>query len=216
MISCFRLLPLCLAGLFAVGCIHLDQRIQINPNGSGVVTYEYSVAEDAFGALAAGRLAIGSWQSPPAGGLPWFASERAARSHFAAPEFEVQFYRASRRDGRRVVRLVVLAHDLRSALAGGRLGDFRLERTPEGNWRFASAPPVRAAAAAPPSEEEVARLRALCDDLWLRLTVDTAGPVLDTTAPERGERRAVWVFDPGVDDSFLRERPRLEVVFKGG
>ncbi|MDX9979455.1 MAG: hypothetical protein RBU25_05320 [Lentisphaeria bacterium] len=209
-----RVLFLSLLGLLAAGCIHLEQRVQINPNGSGVVTYEYSVAEDVFATLAAGHLAIGSWQSPPAAGLSWFASERAVNEHFTAPEFEVQLYRASRRDGRRAVRIVVLAPNLQQALDTGKLGDFRLARTPEGNWRFASLPPG-GPPAVKPSEAEVARLRALCDDLWLRLEVSTPGPVLATTAKDRRERQAVWLFDPATDDSFLRARPRIELVYQG-
>jgi hypothetical protein len=208
--STFLLLPC----LLAAGCIHLEQRIQINPNGSGVVTYEYSVAEDTFGTLAAGQMAIGSWQSPAAGGLAWFASERAVSEYFADSGFQVQLYRASRREGRREVRIVILANDLQRALETGKLGDFRLERTPEGNWRFGGKPPA-AATMKKPSEEEVARLRALCDDLWLRLEVTTPAPILTTTAKERRERQAVWLFDPGTDDSFLRERPRIEVVYQG-
>lgn len=210
----FRVLILSLLGLLAAGCIHLEQRVQINPNGSGVVTYEYSVAEDVFAALAAGHLAIGSWQSPPAAGLSWFASERAVNEHFTAPEFEVQLYRTSRRDGRRAVRIVLLTPSLQRALDTGKLGDFRLARTPEGNWRFASQPPA-GPAAAKPSEAEVARLRALCDDLWLRLEVSTPAPILDTTAKDRRERQAVWLFDPATDDSFLRARPRIELVYRG-
>lgn len=210
----FRVPILSLLGLLAAGCIHLEQRVQINPNGSGVVTYEYSVAEDVFAALAAGHLAVGSWQSPPAAGLSWFASERAVNEHFTAPEFEVQLYRVNRRDGRRVIRIVVLTPSLQRALDTGKLGDFRLARTPEGNWRFASQPPA-GPAAAKPSEAEVARLRALCDDLWLRLEVSTPAPILDTTAKDRRERQAVWLFDPATDDSFLRVRPRIELVYRG-
>lgn len=210
----FRALSLSLLGLFAAGCIHLEQRVQINPNGSGVVTYEYAVAEDVFATLVAGRMAIGSWQSPPAAGLSWFASERAVNEHFAAPEFEVQLYRANRREGRRVIRIVVLAANLQRALETGKLGDFRLDRTPEGNWRFASKPPA-GPITEKPSEEEVARLRALCDDLWLRLEVTTPRPILGTTAKDRRERQAVWLFDPATDDSFLRERPRIELVYQG-
>jgi len=107
----FHILCLGLLGLLLGGCIHLEQRIQINPNGSGVVTYEYSVAEETFGTVAAGRMAIGGWQDPPVAGLNWFASERAVNEYSAGDEFEVQQYRTTRQGARRHVRIVVLAGD---------------------------------------------------------------------------------------------------------
>lgn len=208
----FHIICLGLLGLLLGGCIHLEQRIQINPNGAGVITYEYSVAEETFGTVAAGRMAIGGWQDPPVAGLNWFASERAVNEYFAGDEFEVQQYRTTRQGGRRHVRIVVLAKDIQAALATGKIGDFRLDQTPEGNWRFHGAEPAKPAKKL--SDAEVDKLRALCDDLWLRLIVVTPNPIVTATTKDREETQATWLFDPGADDSFLRERPRIEVVYQ--
>ncbi len=208
-----RILFLGLAGLLLGGCIHLEQRVQINPNGSGLITYDYSVAEETFGTVAAGKMAIGSWRNPPVGGLNWFASERAVNEYFAGDQFEVQYYRISRKGGRREVRIIVLAKDLQAALATGKIGDFRLEQTPEGNWRFHNAVPDKPAKKL--TEDELDRLRALCDDLWLRLVVVTPGPIVEATTKDKEETQATWLFDPAADDSFLREHPRIDVTYQG-
>lgn len=208
-----RIFFLGLASLLLGGCIHLEQRIQINPNGSGVITYDYSVAEETFGTVASGRMAIGSWQNPPVAGLDWFASERAVNEYFAGDQFEVQHYRISRKGGRRQVRIIVLAKDIQAALATGKIGDFRLDQTPEGNWRFHSAAPAKPAKKL--TDEELDKLRALCDDLWLRLVVATPYPIVEATTKDKEETQATWLFDPAADDSFLRERPRIEVTYQG-
>jgi hypothetical protein len=205
---------LCLVSLLLSGCIHLEQRVKINSDGSGVVTYDYSVAEETFGTVATGRMAIGEWQKRPQAGLNWFTNERAVNRFFAGKKLEVQYYRMFRKGGRRHVRVIVLAPDLRAALATGKLGDFRLDQTADGNGRFRRLPPAKPQAKKL-SEEDVARLRALCDDLWLRLVVETPTDVLSATSTDRKGKQITWAFDPGSDDSFLRKRPEIEVVYKG-
>jgi hypothetical protein len=211
MIHLGRALLLAVVAMLVPGCIHLEQQIKVYGNGSAVITYEYSVAEETFGTTATGRLAIQRWQGNTQGGLDWFASEKAVNEFFAGDDFEVQLYRVSRKGGRRHVRVVLLVQDLSKALATGKLGDLRVETTPEGNWRLFDPTPQPAGEKL--TTAEVEKLRALCDDLWLRLTIQTPGKVVSTTAPAKDDREVTWSFDAGTDDSFLRERPRIEVVF---
>jgi hypothetical protein len=99
-------------------------------------------------------------------------------------------------------------------LATGKLGDLRLGKTAAGDWWLhgADAPERKGRKL---SEDELEKMRALCDDLWLKLVVETPTPVVRTTAKDKGGREVTWLFDPGRDDSFLRERPQIEVVFEG-
>jgi hypothetical protein len=108
-----------------------------------------------------------------------------------------------------------LVKDLQKGLATGKLGDLRLEKTAAGDWWLhgADAPKRKERKL---SEDELDKMRALCDDLWLKLVVETPTPIVRTTAKDKDEHEASWLFDPGQDDAFLRKRPQIEVVYEGG
>lgn len=191
---------LVLALPFFCGCIHLEQTIRLRRDGSAVISYHYSVAEETMAALANGRRAITARQQ---GGnragseLEWFTNEAAVRKHFSGNGLGVTRYRTYRRSGRLHVEMEVEARDAVRAFNAGCFGALSLRAGPEGTVEFASTLP----GTEPPKEPE--RLRSLCDDLWLRLTVITPGDLVAASGKQRGKRTAVWTFDPGTDREAL-------------
>ena len=207
-----------LLAVLASGCVHLEQRVEIESDGTARVFYHYSVAEDAFETLQTAQRVVEHWQGrpPPAsdGQLNWFFSRDQAASHFSGNGLRLASFRDYTKVGRKHVELSVVAEDIFKALSSGKFGLFSLSRTEDGNWR------LLADLATDPgphelTEEQLTHLRALCDDLWLCLEVTAPTHILESTASEVRGSRAKWVFDPGNDESFLKQTPRIELVFSG-
>lgn len=200
------------------GCIHLEQTIHLRRNGSATVQYRYSVAEDTVETLAEGRRAITGRQQGTAassrGGLEWFTDESAVRNHFSGPGLEVRRYRSYRRDGRLHVELEVFAADAVRAVNDGRFGGWLMNRGADGTITLRSSLPASQPLDGMPAET-VDRVQALCEDLWLRLTVIAPADITETTGELAGSRRAVWTIAPGEDRGAVVQSPVIAVAFPG-
>jgi hypothetical protein len=198
------------------GCIHLEQTIHLRSNGSATVQYHYSVAEETVDTLARGHRVIAGRQQGMAGGagdgLDWFTDEQAVRAHFAGANLDVRRYRSYRRGGRLHVELEVFAEDAVRAINDGRFGGWVIAQGPGKTAELRSSLPAPPEAGAL-SRETVDRVQALCEDLWLRLTVITPADIVDTTGELAGTRRAVWTFAPGEDRSVIEKSPVVTVRF---
>lgn len=206
---------LCLCG----GCLHLDQAIILHKDGSGRMLFHYSVPEDTVTTLAAGQRIIEQWQGrnpgPEATDLQWFFSKPAVTRQFTSRGTSLKEYRVYNKGGRRHVQIEVAAANAWTALESGRFGDFQVTRTPEGDVVIRADLPEDPSAE-PPGPKELERLRALCEGLSMTLTIEAPTEVLDATAPGGGGgRKATWVFDPAVDESFLSRMPVIELKLSG-
>lgn len=205
-------MTLALAAVAAVtGCVEIEQRVLLNGDGSLAVRTRYSLATESEGLLAAGAQTIRGWQGRTAADEAWFTSEATVRQHFAGTGVTVQSYGSSESRGRRQVELQVFAERGVAVLNAGILGPLRCDRRPDGRLRVWAELPAVAARA--PGLDETA-LKALCQDLRLRLEVCVPGEIVETTAPKRARGEASWEFDPAKDASFLRAPPRIECVFE--
>ncbi len=205
-----RLAPVVVIALIAVGCIQLEQTVLLNGDGSLAVTCHYSVAAGSEALLATGARVIQQWQGRPAETPAWFANEEAVREHFAATGVTVQRYRRYQSGGRHHVELILFAEYGPAALNSGLLGPLRCDRLADGSVRLWADLPRPAGAA---GGLDPRALRALTQDLVLRLDLRVPGSIVSTTAPRHSRSTATWVFDPGVDDAFLNAVPRLECAF---
>jgi len=208
------LAALCL--FLAGGCVHLEQEIRINRNGAGTVKYHYSVAAELVEALANGQRTIEKWQGLSPGtdpaGLNWFLSKSAAEQHFSGSGITLERYRTLEKGGRRHVWVTVFVKDMRRGLGTGKFGSFSLKRVEDGEVLFA-ADLAPEGAGAPLSVEELSRLRELCSDLRLALTVKAPSRIMTTSAPAFSGTSATWVFDPAEDVSCLRRPPVIDLRF---
>ena len=198
------------------GCVHLEQTIQIKPNGAARFTYHYSVAEDTLETIAAGHRTIEGWQGGQPGpgltDLNWLFNAAAAERHFAGHGIKLKRHRTYTKGGRRHVELALSATDVGRALDSGKFGEFSLTRTETGEFRFHA----HLVAEPEPQEltpEQLNRLRALCDDLWLSFSVEVPTRILETTATRVDGKRATWVFDPAQSADFLVQTPVIGLSF---
>ena len=200
------------------GCVHLEQEILIDSDATAIFTYHYSVAADTFETVAAGRRVIEAWQGrqprPEITDLNWFFNGTAAEQYFSGPGLKLERYRAYTKGGRRHVELEIAADDVRRALESGRFGEFALTQTDEGDFLF-RADLVSEPEGAPLTPEQLDRLRALCDDLWLKLRVKVPTRIRETTATRSRRRSATWIFDSARNADFLERAPVIELSFSG-
>jgi len=204
--------------LLLTGCIHVEQRLELRANGSGRVSYHYSVAEETYDVLATAQALMQHWQGRPVAGsgsgLNWLFSRDRATDHFSGSGLRLTSYREYSKFGRKHVELSVSVEDIVQALSSGKFGLFSLSRTEDGNWC------LRAELAADPgprdvTQDQLQRLQALCDDLWLCLEVTAPSRIVETTAQDVRGKCVKWVFEPGRDGALLAVTPRVEVCFSG-
>lgn len=197
------------------GCLHLEQTIEIRPGGSALISYRYSIAKDSYDTVESGRGVIDRWQgsAPADGGKPnWFFNEAKVEGYFSGSGLELRRYRRYTRNMREYVELTVFAEDAARAFASGKLGSFLVDRSDEGLLR------IRAELAGSPdlhrdlTERQIKQLRALCDDLWLKLTITTPWKIVRSTASECSEKSAVWKFGLKQGESLLRSPAKIEMV----
>ncbi|OGV72080.1 MAG: hypothetical protein A3K19_08315 [Lentisphaerae bacterium RIFOXYB12_FULL_65_16] len=204
--------------LLNAGCLYLDQAIVLREDGSCTVTYRYSVPEDAVPNLATAQRVIEQWQGrnpgPDSNDLQWCFSRPAVSRHFAGRGLTLKGHRIYEKDGRRYAEITVNADNAWAALESGKFGPFQLSRTAEGDYRLRADIPEDPAAK-PPTPEQRDKLRALCEGLSLTLTLETPTKIISTSSTAASGKKATWVFDPRVDDTFLAKTPVIDLTFSG-
>ena len=197
--------------LLTAGCIHLEQTLMLNGDGSLMVRYHYSIAEESSGLMTAGRHVVEQWQGKvTTAKAEWFTSEAAVRRHFAKPGVRLQQFRSFSEGGRRHIEILVFAEDGPGAINRGVFGAFCCERGPDKTVLLkAELPNVPEILA----EADDQAMEALCDDLYLRLEFKVPGRITTSTAPKSARRSATWEFDPTADTDFLRRMPQISCRF---
>ncbi|MBT3376703.1 MAG: hypothetical protein HN742_15670 [Lentisphaerae bacterium] len=207
-----------LAALSMSGCLHLEQAITIEADGSGTFDYHYVIPQSALPAATATQQQLERWQgltpSESVSRLDWFLSERAARTYFGGPGRKLEFYRSYSRNKHRHVDIRVSVSSVHRALTSGQFGQFAIRREDGGDYAF-EAELVSYPVEKPLTKEQLARLKALTQGLSLRLRVTPPTEILTTTAPAVQDRTAVWHFEPDADPSLLSRTPQIGLTFSG-
>lgn len=213
------LTTLLLAGLFAAGCLTVEETIVLDKDGSGAVVLQYAAEEALLPAMGGAQDVIQEWQeslfsrnTPPRN---WMFNETLVRDTFRKDGVTVKEYVSSVAGGRRTVRVVCAAPDMQKALAGGMFGDFTYIKTEQGEFRLRINMPVPPPDAVPPDDATVARIKAATKGLKIVFAVQTPSKILEAAGAEVTGNVARWTFDAERDDSFLRASPRVEVRFAG-
>ena len=205
--------------LGATGCIEMEQRILLRADGGAEFGFHYSIPMDSYELLQESQAIIQDWQDQGAGNamkdLNWIFNEKLARKYFSGENIRLRHYWITEKEGRRHVRLICEVRNLRRALRTGKLGDFRLVKTKDGNYRF-SAELVRTQLMdANLSKEDTELLREITRGMVIQLYVQTPSRILDTSGAQLDGRRVVWRFDADEDWWFLFESPKVFVTFSG-
>ncbi|MCK5801637.1 MAG: hypothetical protein KAI66_02335 [Lentisphaeria bacterium] len=213
-LSCIRFGVAVCCLLMLVGCIHLEQSIEIGQDQSLRVRYHYSVAEDMAATMETGRTVLDTWQETETAGLNWFTNEAAVRRHFAQIGAEIVHFRGVyRQRGRKHVEFTVEAMDAVTALNSGLFGAFELSAEADGTQRLHSTFPAEKTSDTL-SKEHLEALRAFSDDLWLQIRVTIPGEIEATNATKTKGRTAIWTFDPGKDKTLLTRLPSIEMTYR--
>jgi hypothetical protein len=211
------LMPMLL--LCVSGCVEMEQRIVLRADGSAEFGFHYSIPMDSYAILQESQAIIQDWQDQGAGNamqdLNWIFNEKLARKYFSSEDIRLKHYWITEKEGRRHVRLICEVRNLRRALRTGKLGDFRLVKTEEGNYRF-SAELVRTQLMnVDSSQEDAELLREITRGMVIQLYVQTPSRILETSGAQLDGRRVVWRFDADEDWWFLFESPKVFVTFSG-
>jgi len=206
------------AALCVSGCLHLEQAITIERDGSATFDFHYVVPEDTLPAATAAQQQLERWQgltpSESTSGLNWFLSERAARTYFSGSGRKLEYYRSYSRNKHRHADLRVSVKSVLAALRSGQFGQFAIKQGEGGDYTFeaelASYPVEK-----PLTREQLERLQVLTQGLSLRLGVVVPTEILTTTAPAVQKTTAVWHFEPDTDPSLLSRTPKIQLTFSG-
>ena len=207
-----------MVGLLAGGCLEFEETITIRNGGGATIKLEYSLEEALAGTWATAQGQIEEWQdNPPVADprkLDWILNENLARKYFHGNGIALERYNTTVKNGRRQVLLVCSLTEINEGLATGKFGDFTLTRRSNGDYIFKADLP-ESGEATPVTAERKEKLQALCRGLQIKITVQVPGKILETTAPAREEKSAVWTFDAAKDSGFLLRTPQISLTFSG-
>lgn len=206
------------------GCLHLEQKLHFQRDGSVVATYHYAIPSAMLPALTAAQEAIEQQQqqqqqqndgndgnNAPARPLNWFLNEHAVRDFFTRPGIEVRQYRQTERDGQTRVQIIILALDGARAVNTGLFGTMSMTRQENGHAALTVEPPGNNL---PWTRTQTERLRQLCPDLKLVFTITAPADIITTNGALTEARTATWTFaDDGVNNSPFAIIPALKATW---
>lgn len=223
---CLLVAALALATLLA-GCIRVEQVLTLNPDGSGVIDLTYGMSEESvrgFQEMSQDMLAGSNGLSGAA--MPFDFSDEDVRNDFKDYEADgvvLQSVDTSVRDGWKYRRLVIRFRDLEGLARSGFLADrrFSLTRDEQGNYVLVQASggngdmAGQLSALGGPEMQEV--LNTVMKGFRAVIQIRTPGRILETNAPEKGDRAASWSFDLEKDPQALdkAQAASMRIVFEG-
>ena len=200
------------------GCLHLEQTLQFQPDGSVVATYHSAIPAAMLPALTAAQNtldqqlpAAADGNIPPPLPMNWFLNETAVRNFFRRPGVELRQYRQVEHDGQHHVHIIILATDGARAVNTGLFGTMTMKKQDDGRTVFTVEPPGHNQAW---TKDQVERLRQLCPDLKLTLTVTAPADIVDTNGAQSAARTVTWTFaDDGTANSPFAIIPTLKATW---
>jgi hypothetical protein len=221
----------CLAGGFLLstlaGCIHVDQTLTLEKNGSGMVDLTYAMSEESIAQWQ--DVARNMFDSPNHGNsssiMPFDFSDQDIRDDFKEyePDVVLQSVKSETRDGWKYRRMVISFRSLAGLSKAGFLADRNISLVKDARGNYVFTQQAGPEGNLPP---ELAALDGtLADSLFsgmmqgfrAAIRVKTPGRILETNAPEKSERTARWLFDSERDPDALQkvQQASLRIVFEG-
>ena len=172
------------------GCVHLDEYIQINSDGSAKVVLKYSMPLKAMSLLQDSEVVLqdlNKQQSAP--DMPRIFNEEKMRAHFKKfPEVDVISLRVNKDDGKINAYLNLQIEDFRAVLRKGLLPYTSLEKEKE-NYVFSALYPYNLSKL----KKNDAMLEA-AKDLQISFKVKTPSFITETNAHKNIANLAEWHF----------------------
>ena len=198
------------------GCVHVDQNLTLNPDGSGTLVWTYGVRQDALEQAGTHRTEDVPFSAKDS--LPDEASIREGFKEFEPLGIRLESVRRDTRDGYETwelqVRFAQLEQLARSPLMSGltmslvrdTAGHYILEQSGGyPGWQEASSTEAREA-----ERKWMAGFRAV-------ISIATPGRIVEANATERTDNTATWVYDLEKDPDVLQKAgtSTIRVVFDG-
>jgi len=209
----FCLIPL--AALALTSCIQVEQELTINADGSGTVNAHFAINQTTIEMIeAAQKQGDGA---KPKNDFP-MTVEDVKKKFEGKKDVTVKDVRLEDKDGKRHVYYVVEAKTLTALMEATEMTNINISKDADGNYTMWS----EKKAEKPKTEEEKKmekQMRALMmpmlKGLRLAMKINLPTEIIETTAHEKTEKSAAWVFDVDKDPSFLDDEPQFKVKFKG-
>ena len=195
--------------LFLAGCVHLDEYIQINRNGSAKIVISYSIPLSSLSLLKDSEAVIGELQGVKnVADMPRLFDAKLLRQHFEKYKgVDIISIRVKKEDGRITTFLSLFVDDFRGVLRDGMLPYTTLEKAGE-DYVFAARYPFNLSKLKPDKALEKA-----FSEMRVNFKVKTPTEITKTNANSQLANLAVWEFSK--KNPFLKTNGRLIVQFKG-
>jgi hypothetical protein len=210
------------------GCIHVDQTLILEKNGSGIVDLTYAMSEESISQWqdVARNMLDSSNPGSSSSVMPFDFSDQDIRDDFK--EFErdgvvLQSVKSETRDGWKYRRMVINFRNLAGLAKAGFLADRNISLVKDARGNYVFTQQAGPEGNLPP--ELAAFSGTLADSLFSGMMqgfkavmrIKTPGRILETNAPEKSERQARWLFDLERDPEALQkvQEASLRIVFEG-
>ncbi len=217
-----------LSALSLTGCIQFTQTVTLNPDGSGILTLVHGMSEQSTSQLnAMVRMMLGeSVSQDTLSALTLDYSEADLRREFQAHEaygVTLESYRVEQREGWRYKHLRIRFKNLSGLARTGWLDNWKISLAPGTNGQYVFTQTLDANSF---QQGELAMLRdpqltplltQLLQGFHAIIQFNAPGRILESSAPQKTERSARWVFDLDRNPGVLQQLPTqvFRVVFEG-
>ncbi len=220
--------PLFLCALLTA-CVHVEQKLTLNPDGSGSFDVRYGMSNEDIAnmeAMSKQAMQVEGLTNETDNASPFDFNEEDIRSDFKEYEQHGVTLNSVRISDSNDWKYVDLGIHFKS-LEGLAKTEFIAERTialtrrPDGNYEFVQSAPVQGMNPADMAGLDEASIKSLMAEMMkgfhARMQVVTPGKIVETSAESHDERTATWDFDLDKDPGALDRAQKLDlrIVFEG-
>ena len=204
-----RLFFLCTLTVFLSGCVHLDEYIQINRNGSAKIVMSYSMPKEGLTLLKDSEAVLNELNGRKGStDLPRIFDSEKLRAHFKKFKgVDVISARVTEEDGRIKTYFNLYVEDFRKTLRDGLLPYTTLEKDGD-NYVFAARYPFNLSRL-----KEKPSLKKILSEIKVNFKVKTPTEITKTNAPKKLANLVEWNFS-GDKTPFTKSDGRFSVHFK--
>jgi hypothetical protein len=222
----------CIVGAFLVstlaGCIHVDQTLILEKDGSGTIDLAYSMSEESISQWRDVTRNMLDSSNPGSSSpiMPFDFSDQDIRDDFKEYEKDgvvLQSVQSETRNGWKYRRLVIGFRTLAGIAKTGFLANRNISLTKDARGNYVFTQQAGGAGNMPPELADLAGTSAdslfsgMMQGFKAVIRVKTPSRILETNAPEKSERQAGWIFDLERDTEALQkaQNASLRIVFEG-
>jgi hypothetical protein len=195
----------CIFALLITGCVEVEQEITLKNSNSGTFKIFVSMPIDIYDTFL---------KTDGKDSVTRFFDAAAGTAYFNNTEgFKVTGYRVfdNENDGRKYARIEGKLTDAEKALASGKLGDFEFKKGSGGVTRLALRVPKRQR---PRTSSDNDQLAKVFEGVKLKLVLEVPGDIVKTSAAEKSDDTAEWLFSPADNADFVSAFPDVYVEYK--